>query len=263
MKTNRNKKLYSGGIFDFPLLPLLVALVASSNLVACSSIDRIKNIGEVPPQSAVQNPTQTANYRPVSMPMPEEKTYPKSGNSLWTGAQQGFFKDQRAKTVGDIMTVVINIDDKGKMQNATDRTRSSSEKAAMPKFLGIETKLAQVLPEAIDPTNLSDQSADSSFKGDGTTNRKEKIEMKLAATVTQVLPNGNMVIQGSQEVRVNYENRLLKLAGVVRPQDVSVDNTVSYEKIAEARIAYGGNGQITDVQQPRYGQQLYDVLFPF
>lgn len=240
-----------------------ILFLAGTSLTACSAADRIKNIGEAPPQSAISNPTMANNYRPVSMPMPESRLTETKGNSLWTGAQSGFFKDQRAKTVGDIMTVVIDIDDKGKMENTTDRSRTTSEKAALPNLLGAESKLNQFFPQAIDPSSLTSGSADSAYKGDGSTDRKEKISMKLAATVTQVLPNGNMVIQGSQEVRVNYENRVLKLAGIVRPQDINIDNTISYEQIAEARIGYGGNGQITDVQQPRYGTQLYDIIFPF
>lgn len=241
----------------------VLLMLAGSALSACTAADRIKAIGEVPHQSKIQNPVMSRNYAPVSMPMPEKQPEMQQANSLWTGAQSGFFKDQRAKTVGDIMTVVIDIDDKGKMENTTDRSRSTSEKAGLPNLLGMEGQLTQVFPEALSTSSLADASADSSYKGDGATDRKEKIEMKLAATVTQVLPNGNMVIQGAQEVRVNYENRVLKLAGIVRPQDVSIDNTVSYEQIAEARISYGGNGQITDVQQPRYGTQLYDIIFPF
>lgn len=241
----------------------IILFLTAGALSACSAVDRVKNIGEVPPQSAIKNPTMAKNYQPVSMPMPQQDVAMKKGNSLWTGAQQGFFKDQRAKTVGDIMTVVIDIDDKGKMENTTDRSRKTSEGAALPNLLGMETQLTQVFPEALSTSSLTSADADSSYKGDGSTDRKEKIEMKLAAVVTQVLPNGNMVIQGSQEVRVNYENRVLQLAGIVRPQDISIDNTISYEQIAEARIAYGGNGQITDVQQPRYGTQLYDIIFPF
>lgn len=241
---------------------ILLALTASS-LTACNTIDRLENIGQAPKQSAILNPTMTNGYQPVSMPMPNKQGFPQQANSLWTGSQQGFFKDQRAKTVGDIMTVVIDIDDKGKMENATDRSRSTEETAGLPHLLGVETQLTQVWPEALDTSALVEGTADSNYKGDGTTDRKEKIEMKLAATVTQVLPNGNMVIKGSQEVRVNFENRVLQLAGVIRPQDVNVDNTISYDQIAEARISYGGKGQITDVQQPRTGAQLYDILFPF
>lgn len=238
-------------------------IFAAYSLSACSAVDRLQNIGSTPPQSEIVNPTQTKEYKQISMPMPQQNISEKKGNSLWTGAQQGFFKDQRAKVVGDIMTVLIDIDDKGKMENSTDRSRSTSEGAALPSLLGMETQLTKVFPEQLDTSSLTDASANSSYAGDGTTDRKEKIEMKLAVTVTQVLPNGNMVIQGSQEVRVNFENRMLKIAEIVRPQDVSIDNTVSYEQIAEARIQYGGNGQITDVQQPRYGTQLYDIIFPF
>lgn len=247
----------------FPLQPLVFLMLATSAMSACSAVDRMKAVGEAPQQSAIQNPTLANNYKPVSMPMPAEKLVAKSGNSLWTGAQSGFFKDQRAKRVGDIMTVVIDVDDKGKIENSTDRSRTTAEGAAVPALLGLEAHAGQYLPDAINPANLAQVETDSAYKGDGTTDRKEKIEMKLAATVTQVLPNGNLVIQGSQEIRINYENRILQLAGVVRPQDVNVDNTVSYEQIADARIVYGGKGQLTDVQQPRYGTQVFDILMPF
>ena len=238
-------------------------VLATSSLTACSTAERLKAVGEAPQQSAIQNPTQQTNYKPVSMPMPAEKVVNKQANSLWTGSQSGFFKDQRAKRVGDIMTVVIDINDKGKMENSTERTRSTTEGAAAPALLGLEAHAGQYLPDAINPSNLASIGTNSSYEGDGTIDRKETVEMSLAATVTQVLPNGNLVIQGSQEVRVNFENRILTLAGVVRPQDVNVDNTVSYEQIADARISYGGKGQQTDVQQPRYGTQVFDILMPF
>lgn len=242
---------------------MLLLIMAGSSLTACNTTERIKEIGAVPKQSAIIDPTMTVGYQPVSMPMPDKTEFPRQSNSLWTGAQQGFFKDQRAKTVGDIMTVVIDIDDKGKMENTSDRSRATTEAAGLPNLLGLETQLTQVLPEELSTTNLVNGTSSSSYKGDGSTDRKEKIKMKLAATVTQLLPNGNMVIKGLQEVRVNYENRVLQLAGVVRPQDVNIDNTISYDQIAEARISYGGKGQITDVQQPRNGAQLLDILFPF
>ena len=242
---------------------IALMLMAASSLTACNTVDRLNEIGVAPKQSAIIDPTMSAGYQPVSMPMPTKSAFPQQANSLWTGEKQGFFKDQRAKTVGDIMTIVIDIDDKGKMENATDRTRTTSETAGLPSLMGLEGSLDKILPEAVNPASLISGASNSSYSGDGTTDRKEKISMKLAATVTQLLPNGNMVIQGIQEVRVNYENRVLQLAGIVRPQDVNIDNTISYDQIAEARISYGGKGQITDVQQPRNGAQLLDILFPF
>lgn len=244
--------------------PVIVLFLATSTLSACSGVDRLKNIGNAPDQSAIVNPAVKNDYQPVSMPMPVPKAYTRQANSLWTGSQKGFFKDQRAGQVGDILTVVIDIDDKGELKNETSRTRTSGENLAIPSLLGIEDGgLQKVFPESIDPANLAQASSSSRHSGNGEVDREEKIEMKLAATITQVLPNGNLVISGTQEVRVNFENRILKLAGVIRPEDVGVENSIPYEKIAEARISYGGKGQLTDVQQPRYGQQVYDVLMPF
>ncbi|MBL8641871.1 MAG: flagellar basal body L-ring protein FlgH [Alphaproteobacteria bacterium] len=242
---------------------IVLIMMTVSSLTACNTVDRLNEVGMAPKQSAIIDPTMSAGYQPVSMPMPTKTEFPQQANSLWTGEKQGFFKDQRAKTIGDIMTVVIDIDDKGKMENTSDRSRTTAETAGIPNLLGLEGSLNRILPESVDPANLVNGNSTSSYKGEGTTDRKEKIKMKLAATVTQVLPNGNMVIKGIQEVRVNYENRVLQLAGVVRPQDVNIDNTISYDQIAEARISYGGKGQITDVQQPRNGAQLLDILFPF
>ena len=133
----------------------------------------------------------------------------------------------------------------------------------MSAMLGYQSSLHQILPEAIDPTNLVDLDSSGSTEGAGQVNRDETIELRVAALVTQVLPNGNLVIAGHQEVRVNFELRDLKVAGIIRPEDITSANTIEFDQIAEARIAYGGRGQITDVQQPRYGQQVFDILWPF
>jgi flagellar L-ring protein precursor FlgH len=245
------------------LHPLIFVMLAATSLTACGATDRLKSIGAEPKQSAMISPTDMSGYKPVQMPMPVKPETARQANSLWTGASQGFFKDQRADEIGDILTVVIDIDDKGEIKNETSRSRSASETAGIPNLLGLETQINKVLPEGTTAGALASADTDSSSKGTGEIGREEKIEMKLAATVSQILPNGNMVIHGSQEVRVNFENRILKLAGVIRPEDIGIDNSISYEKIAEARIQYGGKGQISDVQQPRYGQQAFDVLFPF
>lgn len=241
---------------------VVTALVALS-LTACTATERLSDVGKAPDMTAIENPTTKEDYRAVSMPMPTPKHEVREKNSLWASNRQTFFKDQRAATIGDILTVTLDIKDKAELDNETERTRASSEGASLNALLGYQADLAAVLPEAVDNTNLAELGADSSHAGSGTIDREEKIKMKLAATVTQVLPNGNLVIQGRQEVRVNFEKRILELAGVIRPQDVGIDNAISYEKIAEARVSYGGKGQITDVQQPRYGQQVYDILFPF
>ena len=198
------------------------------------------------------------------MPMPEVKKAKPENNSLWNGnARQTFFKDQRANDVGDILTVFIDINDEAELENETERTRTANEGASLDNLLGYETKLSRYLNKNIDTASLVKGESTSKSAGKGSIEREEEIKMKLAATITQILPNGNMLIQGRQEVRVNFEKRILELAGVIRPEDITIENSISYDKIAEARISYGGKGHITDVQQPRYGQQVYDILFPF
>lgn len=240
-----------------------LALLACGALSACGSGERISKIGQAPEMTKIANPTTQKEYQPVSLPMPMPRNAVPQKNSLWAADRTTFFKDQRASNVGDIITVTIEINDKAEVDNTSQRSRKSNEKAGLSALLGYEQALDQVLPEAVDNNNLIGGGADSSFKGSGGVDREEKIEVKLAALITQILPNGNMVLHGRQEVLVNFEKRIIGIDGVIRPQDISVQNTVSYEKIAEARITYGGEGQITDVQQPRYGQQLYDIVFPF
>jgi flagellar L-ring protein precursor FlgH len=242
---------------------LLMSMALGLSLTACGAGERLAEVGKAPAMSPFDNPTTKQDYRAVSMPMPTPQVVSRQQNSLWASDRQAFFEDQRADNVGDILTVTIDIQDKAELDNETERTRESGENAGLSALLGYEADLADVLPETVQNGALVGAEADSNFKGEGTIDREEKIQVKLAAIITQVLPNGNMVIEGRQEVRVNYEKRILELAGVIRPQDITIDNAISYDKVAEARVSYGGKGQITDVQQPRYGQQVYDVLFPF
>ncbi|MBK1670071.1 flagellar basal body L-ring protein [Rhodovibrio sodomensis] len=239
--------------------------LAGSLLAACNTADRLAQVGQEPPQSAVKSPERLAGERPVVMPMPEPQVQESNpqANSLWTPGTRAFFKDQRAGEIGDILTVRIDIDDSASLSNETTRRRSADESAELPAFLGYEQSLGKVLPEAVNPGNLVEAQSGGGHTGIGSVDRSEEINLRIASLITQVLPNGNLVIAGRQEVRVNYENRILQVAGVIRPEDIDSDNSVSYEDIAEARIAYGGEGQLSDVQQPRYGQQVYDILFPF
>lgn len=242
---------------------IISGLIATLALSACSATDRISKIGQAPEMAKIENPVTTPEYQPVSLPMPAPKDANKQINSLWEANRVTFFKDQRAADVGDIITVLIDIDDKGELDNETERSRNTTEDAQLPTLLGYEESLNRVLPQAVDATDLIDFGSESNHTGSGSVDREEKIELTLAALITQILPNGNMVIHGKQEVLVNFEKRILQIDGVIRPQDITTTNTISYQQIAEARIMYGGEGQITDVQQPRYGQQLYDVIFPF
>lgn len=242
---------------------LILGASACLLLGGCSAMDRVSNIGKAPEMAKITNPTTEEGYQPVSLPMPTPQNVARQKNSLWQADRVTFFKDQRAANVGDIITVLINIEDEAAIDNATERTRSSNEDASIDTLLGYEQSLDRILPQAIDPANPAGFGADSSHSGSGSIGREEEITVRMAGLVTQMLPNGNMVIHGRQEVLVNFEKRILQIDGVIRPEDITVENTISYDQIAEARIVYGGEGQITDVQQPRYGQQLYDIIFPF
>lgn len=238
-------------------------LFAGTVLSGCNTLQRLAEVGAEPEMTNIQNPLHKQGYRPVSMPMPAPVTAHREPNSLWRPGSRAFFKDLRATRVGDLLTVVIQIDDKGELDNNSTRSRDNTEGADAPAILGYETSLSKVLPDAINPGNLLEISSNSNSNGDSAIDREEQIDLKLAAAVTQVLPNGNLVILGRQETRVNYEVRELQITGVIRPEDITSQNTISYEKIAEARLAYGGRGFMSDVQQPRYGQQIIDILFPF
>jgi flagellar L-ring protein precursor FlgH len=227
----------------------------------CSSLERLRLLGEQPPLATIDNPTAKAGYKPVQMPMPAPQSAVYNPNSLWRSGSRAFFKDQRAHQVGDILTVSVNITDKANFENETQRSRTNKEDSGVTDFVG--TKTIPNLSTTFLPGRILTADSTASSDGKGSVNRQEAVQTNVAAVVTQVLPNGNLVVEGKQEVRVNYEIRELIVAGIVRPEDIQSDNTIDSTKIAEARIAYGGRGQITDVQQPRYGQQALDVLLPF
>ncbi len=236
---------------------------AALAVAGCNMLNRLSEIGDAPKLTSVQNPTAMPNYQPVTMPMPAPVVAQRQPSSLWRPGARDFLKDQRASNVGDIVTVVINVNEQAKIANETTRGRTTKEDAAADNLLGYETQLGKFFPDAVDPTSLVKASSDSAVDGKGSVTRSEQVTLRVAATITQVLPNGNLVVSGRQETRVNYEVRDVQVAGVIRPQDITSTNTISYDQIAEARISYGGRGQITDVQQPRYGEQIYDILFPF
>ena len=242
---------------------VLTAALLTTGAVAsgCSSIDRLSQIGETPKLTAIENPTAQTGYKPVQMPMPKPEAVSYNANSLWRNGSRAFFKDQRAARIGDILTVTVNITDKANIANETQRSRTNKEDSGVTDFAGsklLTGSAAQVLPG-----RLLTADSTSSSDGKGSVQRQEALQTNVAAVVTQVLPNGNLVVEGKQEIRVNFEIRELIVAGIVRPEDIQSDNTLDSSKIAEARIAYGGRGQLSDVQQPRYGQQVLDVLLPF
>jgi flagellar L-ring protein precursor FlgH len=229
-------------------------LLASAALAGCGTIrDHMSD----PKLSPVATPMR---HIATILPPPQEQYAP---NSLWRAGARTFFNDQRASRVGDILTVKIQIDDNAQLSNSTQRSRKSSSDLGAPNLLGLETKLSKFLPSAVNPASLVKTTGDTSTQGQGQLARAEKVVLTVAAVITQILPNGNLVIDGSQQVLINSEMRNLTVAGVIRPEDISSDNTILHTQIAEARISYGGQGVLTTVQKPGWGQRVFDAVTPW
>ncbi len=242
----------------------VAVLLMATSLSGCGMWSRLSQVGEEPSLSPINNPVLADGYEPVSMPMPEVQKPKQAANSLWRPGSDGFFKDQRAAKVGDIITVKISAKDNALMENEMEQNRDdNTDSVGISSFFGYESYLGKIFPGAVDNDNLVNVSSNREISGDGKIDRKESIEVTFAAVVTQVLPNGNLVIEGTQEIRVSYEVRQLSMRGIIRRADISSDNTVDSSKIAELRVSYGGKGVITDVQQPRYGSQILDIVSPF
>lgn len=239
----------------------LIGLICLS--LGASACTRVKDVGRAPGLSPVE---KTAEYQAMTTMAYAEAALPRNAGqtaSLWTTSHSSLVSDRRASQPGDILTVVIQIDDRAEMQNSSGRSRAGADNVRIPQLMGLPQRLAKSLPEGATVDPLADVKSTSSYKGSGNISRRDKLTLRVAATVIDTLPNGVLRIEGTQEVRVNFELRELTVSGFVRPSDIGRRNEVAYDRIAGARISYGGRGQITDVQQPRYGQQIADIVLPY
>ena len=244
----------------------IAALMLVTSIVSgCNTWSRLTTVGKEPDMTPIENPLEAQNYQPISQPMPQKYPDQYAGvNSLWKKGSSGFFQDQRAAKVGDIITVNISAKDTATLKNKTEQLRDTNEDTVnVNAIAGYEKYADKYLPKGVDAATLFDVKSDHDVSGEGKIDRSEKIDMTMAAVVIQVLPNDNLVIQGTQEIRVNYELRQLSVRGIIRRADISSDNTIESSKIAELRVSYGGKGTVSDMQEPRYGRQLIDILSPF
>jgi len=216
---------------------LMTAFFMTTSLSGCGLVSKLSNVGDPPDMSHIQNPTLAQDYRPVSMP--------------------------RANRVGDVITVLVALDDKAKIDSNNTYNRQAAHTSSLTNFLGLESKLPMFLPKAVNPTRLTNTNSNSQDTGRGLLDRKDTLDTKIGATIIQILPNGNLVIQGRQEILFGTELRVIDVRGVIRREDIASDNTIPYSKIAEARIAYGGRGDITDVSSVPWGQQVLNKILPW
>lgn len=250
---------------------IVVTLTACLMLTACGAKNSFEEHRDPQMSNMSVTPETIPEAAAITIPVPVRAAAPApkraESASLWKRDHSGFFGDHRAADVGDILTITIQIDDQARLRNESERSRSSGAEIGQPTILGYEGKLDRILPglksEDLPSGPLVDLSGNSSSRGEGSINRQEKISLKVAAMVIQKLENGNLVVAGRQEVKVNNELRELRVAGIIRPVDIGMDNAIPYDRIAEARITYGGRGQISRVQQPRYGEDVLDVILPY
>ncbi|MEZ5892646.1 MAG: flagellar basal body L-ring protein FlgH [Parvularculaceae bacterium] len=245
---------------------LILALPLLIGLAGCSArLDHLSKPPTLSPVGEMRNPMAPTSPERYNVPPkydPEAELHRTSG-SLWHSGPESLFGDRRARDLGDIVTVLIEIDEEAEMKNQTTRARSAKDDMSVSALFGLNELAEKILPNgsSLDPAIGTSSSTASS--GNGTIKREDKITLRVAATVTGVLPNGHLAISGTQEVRVNYELRELLVGGIIRPEDISRENIITYDKIADARISYGGRGQISDMQRARYGQQIIDAVSPF
>jgi flagellar L-ring protein precursor FlgH len=240
--------------------PVLSAFVVTLCLAGCT---RLGAVGQTPPFSPVDDSLEVRAMTSPGLPMTLETTRRADAASTWSGTRSSLLGDRRANLRGDILTVVIEIDDSAEISNSSSRSRSGTEALGIAGLFGLPQMIDEGLPDGASLGDAVDIQSRSRSAGEGSVSRNEQLELRVAATVIDVLNNGVLRIQGSQEVRVNNEIRELIVTGFVRSEDISRQNEITYDKIASARISYGGRGQISDVQQPRYGQQISDILLPF
>ncbi|APX22665.1 MAG: flagellar basal body L-ring protein FlgH [Rhodobacteraceae bacterium] len=238
--------------------PVLICLMLPA--LACARLDHLGKPPSFTPQTESVERVAMAYSGPPAIAVPDR---PADRASLWSGTKSSLLGDRRAMKTGDILTVVIEINDQASISNSTARSRSGSESLAIPQLFGIPQRQDPRLPAGASLANAVDLNSQAASGGDGSVRRSEQLTLRVAATITDVMPNGVLAIQGAQEVRVNFELRELLVSGYVRPEDITRQNEITYDKIASARVSYGGRGQITDVQQPRLGQQVLDAILPF
>jgi flagellar L-ring protein precursor FlgH len=245
-----------------------VGFMAMALLGGCTIPEKLSTIGQPPSLTHIQDPTKLPYYQPVQMPMPMASEHVRHGNSLWEPGSRAFFKDQRASKVGDVVTVLVNIDQQESIEMTPTMNRQNKSTSTVTNVMGFERKAEKLFPrkqheDGKANPNWLDVNSNPSLSGKAKYDVKDKMQFKVAAYVLQVLPNGNMVVQGRQEMRLINELREVLVKGIVRKEDISSANTIVGDKIAELRISYGGRGELTDMQAFPIGQQVVNKIMPF
>ncbi|KAF8818206.1 flagellar basal body L-ring protein FlgH [Rickettsia endosymbiont of Cardiosporidium cionae] len=232
-------------------------------LCSCSdTLERLSRLGKAPSFSNL-SVVENNDSKLASHQESKRRNRVKYTNSLWGCGSVQFFQDNKSWNTGDILRVIVQIKDSASLNNSTKNFRSSKKDLGITNLFGAELAMKKFWNNKVDTKKLVNTNTNYNHKGTGNIEREEEINTEIAATVIKILPNGNLVIHGNQEIRVNYELRQVRVVGIVRPKDITSDNSINSNKIAEARIAYGGVGVVSDVQQPTTMSQFLDIISPF
>lgn len=233
-------------------------------LSSCQLAERLSNVGEPSELSQIQDPTLVSDYKPVTMPMPMAKRQTTKINSLWQSGSRAFFKDQRAGQVGDVLTVKIDLEEKNEINKDFQAGRTTTDASNITNLFGYEEYLGKIFPSTVNKNKLTTVNSVSNINSVGNKKKREDtLKIELAATIIQILPNGNMVIEGRQDVRISGELKTVDVKGIIRREDITSDNSITYDKVAEARISSVGKGEMSDLARVPWGQETLDKILPF
>jgi len=208
------------------------------------------------------------------IPVPEEKVSSPPTGSIWPGenAKNSLFTDNKARHVNDIITIVIDEYSSGSNSANTTTGRDTKTLAGISALLGLDKQIARrnkdltdgdILTAGLIPSIKIGGSSKNSLTGKGKTSRDGKLEARITARVVRVLSNGNLAIEGRRRLTVNAEDQYIVVSGIIRPEDITSDNVISSQYIADARIVYTGKGVINDKMRPGWMTRIVDWAWPF
>jgi len=227
---------------------IAVALIAGAFTFNGCAIKKLK-------PAPVVDPTGIEEYREEAKRAAAEEEY--STGSLWTsnGQYSNLFRDMKARYVNDVVTIRVLESTQALSSASASNNRKSGMSAGIEQLAGLQDGVKE-LPE------LVSASGQISFNGQGATNRATQLQTTLTARVTDVLPNGYLVVEGKREVRVNNENQMVILSGIVRPTDINRGNVVSSSAVAQMSVRVQGKGTVSQPLKPGWLYQIINGIWP-
>jgi flagellar L-ring protein precursor FlgH len=224
--------------------------------------DSRANLGQfpIPPTAAMMPPAP-----PPGSSAPYYNGQMTANPSLWPDEAQGafLFNDYRANQAMDIITIVINENNKGTKKADTDTKSEFDLIAGISEFFGIETTKWTANNTSLNPAELINASTNTNFKGEGETGREGQLSGRISAVILEKLPNGLLRVEGTKIISINEEEEVLVISGLVRQRDIKATNEIDSSRVANVRIDFYGRGVIGEQQKPGWGARIFELVWPF